>query len=125
MSAVTTSPPANHLNGQRLRAIRETWNFSQAEFAKLVRKTGDELGEPVACTTRLIQHWEAGDYDDLSGVYRRILTHLTGMTYTQLCMPLDKEEQPTPLVAVNNTTALTIIDGLIKQLAVLRAQLRA
>lgn len=131
MPAITASLSTNRLNGQRLRAIRETWNYSQSEFAKLIRTTGDDLGDPVACPTRLVQHWEAGDYNDLSGVHRRILSKLTGMTYTQLCMPLDEEERPIPLGAVNNATALLIIDGLMqqlsgiaKQLAVLREQLR-
>jgi hypothetical protein len=46
----------------QLRAVREDeLQRSRQEFAKLIVETGEEMGETVACTARLVAAWEDGD----------------------------------------------------------------
>ncbi|MEH0419990.1 hypothetical protein [Streptomyces sp. B21-083] len=75
-----------HSPNVRLRAVRELeFQMSRQEFAKLVVATGEEMGEPVGCTSRLVAAWEDGDVDCPRAVYRRILSRLTsGRTMTEL-----------------------------------------
>ena len=75
-----------HSPNARLRAVRELeFQMSRQEFAKLVVATGEEMGEPVGCTSRLVAAWEDGDVECPRAVYRRILSRLTsGRTMTEL-----------------------------------------
>ncbi|MGY1583808.1 GNAT family N-acetyltransferase [Streptomyces sp. MN13] len=58
--------------------------MSRQEFARLVVRTGQNMGEVVACTVRLVAAWEDGEVQMPRAVYRRILTQLTGCTMTEL-----------------------------------------
>ncbi|MFE5852538.1 hypothetical protein ACFQ61_04865 [Streptomyces sp. NPDC056500] len=63
----------------QLRAVRVgEFQMSRQEFAKLVVATGEEMGERVGCTPRLVAAWEDGEVVCPRAVYRRILTRLTG-----------------------------------------------
>ncbi|MFC0602292.1 hypothetical protein [Streptomyces palmae] len=69
----------------QLRAAREDrFQMSRQEFAELVVETGQEMGEPVGCTARLVAAWEDGEVRMPRAVYRRILTQLTGHTMAEL-----------------------------------------
>lgn len=69
----------------RLRAVREgEFQMSRTEFAQRVVDTGEQLGEHVGCTARLVAAWEDGDVDCPHAVYRRILTRMTGRTMPDL-----------------------------------------
>lgn len=62
-----------------LRAVRESeFQMSRQEFAALIVATGQEIGEAVGCTSRLVAAWEDGEVTLPRPVYRRILTTLTG-----------------------------------------------
>jgi transcriptional regulator with XRE-family HTH domain len=74
--AVTT---AVRLDADRLRSIRLGMGLSQTEFAALIRRAGDDLGEPNACGKRLIQKWESGDHRDCRPGYGRALAKATGV----------------------------------------------
>lgn len=75
-------PPSPNV---RLRAVRELeFQMSRQEFAKLVVTTGRAMGEHVGCSSRLVAAWEDGDVGCPRGVYRRILTKLTGRSMSQL-----------------------------------------
>ncbi|MFC9608827.1 hypothetical protein ACFTTN_36080 [Streptomyces niveus] len=52
--------------------------MSRQEFAALIVATGQEIGEGVGCTSRLVAAWEDGEVTLPRPVYRRILTTLTG-----------------------------------------------
>ncbi|KUN16498.1 hypothetical protein AQJ23_45105 [Streptomyces antibioticus] len=68
-----------------LRRLREReFQMSRHEFARLIVTTGEEMGESVGCTARLVAAWEDGDVERPRGVYRRILTRMTGRTTEQL-----------------------------------------
>ncbi|MEV7077867.1 hypothetical protein AB0N88_04850 [Streptomyces sp. NPDC093516] len=68
-----------------LRAVREEeLHRSRQEFAKLIVETGEQMGEVVACTARLVAAWEDGEVLLPRAVYRRILTRLTGRTMHDL-----------------------------------------
>jgi hypothetical protein len=68
-----------------LRQVREDeFQMSRMEFAAAVRKAGKEMGEPVGCGTRLVAAWEDGEVGCPRGVYRRILTRMTGRSMAQL-----------------------------------------
>lgn len=74
----------------QLRAVREgDFQMSRQEFAQLVVTTGEEMGEVVACTSRLVAAWEDGEVRLPRGVYRRILTRLTGRTMQDLGFRLE------------------------------------
>ncbi|WP_200307656.1 hypothetical protein [Streptomyces adelaidensis] len=63
----------------QLRAVREDeFQMSRQEFAKLIVKTGTEMGEAVGCNARLVAAWEDGEVGLPRAVYRRILTRMTG-----------------------------------------------
>ncbi len=68
-----------------LRALREQdYQMSRPEFAKLVARTGEEMGENVGCTPRLIAAWEDGTVACPRTPYRRILTRLTDRSMSEL-----------------------------------------
>ncbi|MFF7764178.1 hypothetical protein [Streptomyces griseorubiginosus] len=68
-----------------LRALREEeLQTSRHEFAQRVVKTGQEMGEAVACSKRLVAAWEDGEVELPRPVYRRILTRMTGRTMAEL-----------------------------------------
>lgn len=74
----------------RLRAVREgDFQMSRQEFAHLIVATGEEIGEVVACSSRLVAAWEDGEVRLPRGVYRRILTRLTGRTMQDLGFRLE------------------------------------
>ncbi|MET9057507.1 hypothetical protein ABZX99_06760 [Streptomyces antibioticus] len=78
-----------------LRAVRETQlQMSRQEFAKLIVTTGEEMGETVACTARLVAAWEDGDVRVPRAVYRRILTRLTGRAMSELGFRLSSPARP-------------------------------
>lgn len=79
-----TTPHAARQPNHALRAVRIALHLSQSEFAALVRKTGDDLGEPNGCTARLVQKWESGTYATCRSNYRRALQEATGTPYGQL-----------------------------------------
>jgi transcriptional regulator with XRE-family HTH domain len=115
----TSSGPSSttgQISGERLRVIRHSLDLSQAEFAALIRQAGTELGEPNACTKRLVQKWEAGQHGTCRPNYRRALTKVTGLTYAQLCEPqlMPQNGVSSPLVA---------LDQVIQQLGELRERL--
>ncbi|MFD9716701.1 hypothetical protein [Streptomyces sp. NPDC059076] len=85
----------------QLRAVRVgEFQMSRQEFAKLVVATGEEMGELVGCTSRLVAAWEDGEVVCPRAVYRRILTQLTGRTMAQLGFHLTA-----PTVIARSTTA--------------------
>ncbi|MGW3200140.1 hypothetical protein ACWDBD_37350 [Streptomyces sp. NPDC001118] len=68
-----------------LRQVREDeFQMSRMEFAAAVRETGKAMGEPVGCQARLVAAWEDGEVGCPRGVYRRILTRMTGRSMAQL-----------------------------------------
>ncbi|MDX3025372.1 hypothetical protein [Streptomyces acidiscabies] len=68
-----------------LRQVREDeFQMSRMEFAAAVRKTGEGMGESVGCLARLVAAWEDGEVGCPRGVYRRILTRMTGRTMAGL-----------------------------------------
>ncbi|NUK23692.1 hypothetical protein [Streptomyces lunaelactis] len=69
----------------RLRAVRESeFQMSRQEFAQLVVRTGEGMGEAVGCASRLVAAWEDGDVHLPRAVYRRILSQMTGRTMRDL-----------------------------------------
>lgn len=87
----------------RLRVVRENeLQRSRQEFAKLIVKAGEEMGETVACTARLVAAWEDGDVQLPRAVYRRILTRLTGRTMQELGFRLSTSVGPAVLAAMAN-----------------------
>lgn len=78
-----------------LRAVREgEFQMSRQEFAKLIVTTGEEMGEAVGCTARLVAAWEDGEVQLPRAVYRRILTRLTGRPLRDLGFRLDTPALP-------------------------------
>jgi len=68
-----------------LRQVREDeMQMSRMEFAAALRKLGDTMGEPVGAGARLVAAWEDGEVGCPRGVYRRILTRMTGRSMAQL-----------------------------------------
>ncbi|MEN8651722.1 hypothetical protein ABCR94_14115 [Streptomyces sp. 21So2-11] len=70
----------------RLRSVRELeFQMSRGEFAKKVNTVGHEMGENVACGSRLVADWEDGKVVCPRAVYQRILTRMTkGRSMTDL-----------------------------------------
>ncbi|MFK4070435.1 hypothetical protein [Streptomyces sp. NPDC029674] len=67
------------LPNDRLRAVRVLeLQKSRSEFAKRVNTLAREMGENVACGTRLVADWEDGKVGCPRAVYQRILTKMTG-----------------------------------------------
>lgn len=86
-----------------LRQVREDeFQMSRMEFAKAVRETGEEMGEPVACQARLVAAWEDGEVGCPRGVYRRILTRMTGRTMAGLGFRPAPARSAMPAAAVAN-----------------------
>lgn len=84
-----------------LRAVRvNEFQMSRQEFAKLIVTTGDEIGETVACTPRLVAAWEDGDVQLPRAVYRRVLTRLTGRTMGELGFRLSSPARPVASASV-------------------------
>ncbi|MDN3029418.1 hypothetical protein [Streptomyces sp. S.PB5] len=90
-----------------LRQVRERqFQMSRHEFAKRIVTTGEEMGESVGCTARLVAAWEDGDVECPRGVYRRILTRMTGRTMEQLGFrPLTPSASALPALAPNAPNA--------------------
>ncbi|MFK4694148.1 hypothetical protein [Streptomyces pristinaespiralis] len=77
-----------------LRSVREEhFQMSRQEFAKLIVKTGEEMGEAVGCTSRLVAAWEDGEVRLPRAVYRRVLIQLTGRTLRDLGFQLHNPGQ--------------------------------
>ncbi|MFI8198937.1 helix-turn-helix domain-containing protein [Streptomyces sp. NPDC085942] len=70
----TTAAVPNDL----LRAVRIGLRMSQDDFAKALRRAGEELGEPNDASKRLVQRWETGTSRTPRGVYARALERVTG-----------------------------------------------
>ncbi|PWS41558.1 transcriptional regulator [Streptomyces sp. ZEA17I] len=70
----TTAAVPNDL----LRAVRIGLRLSQDDFAKALRRAGEELGEPNDASKRLVQRWESGTSKTPRGVYARALERVTG-----------------------------------------------
>ncbi len=81
---IVTTPHAARQPNHALRAVRIAMRLSQNEFAGLIRRAGDDLGEPNGCTARLVQKWESGTYATCRANYRRALQEATGRPYGQL-----------------------------------------
>jgi tetratricopeptide (TPR) repeat protein len=82
--SVVTTPHAIRQPNHALRAARAALHLSQREFAALIRKTGDDLGEPNGCTARLVQKWESGEHATCRSHYRRALQEATSTPYNRL-----------------------------------------
>lgn len=67
-----------------LRAMRLSMRMSQEEFAKALRKAGDDLGEPNDASKRLVQRWEAGQSRSPRAAYVRALERVTGRSIESL-----------------------------------------
>jgi hypothetical protein len=67
-----------------LRAVRMGLRMSQDDFAKALRATGTELGEPNDANKRLVQRWEGGAITAPRPVYARALEALTGVPVESL-----------------------------------------
>lgn len=61
-----------------LAAVRIGLRMSQDDFAKALRRAGEELGEPNDASKRLVQRWEAGVSRSCRPLYARALQHVTG-----------------------------------------------
>ncbi|GAA2635760.1 XRE family transcriptional regulator [Streptomyces axinellae] len=72
---MTTAQPVPN---NTLRAVRIGLRLSQDDFAKELRKAGDEAGEPNDASKRLVQRWEAGVSRTPRQVYARALERVTG-----------------------------------------------
>ena len=124
--AVRRKPVVMCINGDRLREIRMGMEVSQAEFAQLVRKAGQELGSPNACTKRLVQHWESGR--GCQPNYRRALGRVTGLSYVQLCAGAGPAETAASGLrslpdAGTDHAALAVLGEVCMQLAGIQARL--
>lgn len=64
--------------------------MSQDEFAKALRRAGDDLGEPNDASKRLVQRWESGVSRSCRPAYARALQRVTGRPVESLgfSMPL-------------------------------------
>ena len=111
--------------GANIRCIRVRMCLSQAEFAKLIRNAGQELGEPNECTKRLVQKWEAGDHGSCRHNYRRAFQFALGISYDHLCTHWPESEKASESQSV--LAALESVAGqltsLMFQVADLRDQL--
>ncbi|MBD0706945.1 MULTISPECIES: helix-turn-helix domain-containing protein [unclassified Streptomyces] len=78
-----------------LRAVRIGLRLSQDDFAKALRRAGQELGEPNEASKRLVQRWESGTSKTPRGVYARALERVTGRPVEALGFTL-----PVPMARV-------------------------
>ena len=88
----TTAAGPNDL----LRAVRIGLRLSQDDFAKALRRAGEELGEPNEASKRLVQRWESGTSKTPRGVYARALERVTGRPVEALGFTL-----PVPMARVH------------------------
>ncbi|MGA5003228.1 helix-turn-helix domain-containing protein [Streptomyces arboris] len=88
----TTAAVPNDL----LRAVRIGLRLSQDDFAKALRRAGEELGEPNEASKRLVQRWESGTSKTPRGVYARALERVTGRPVEALGFTL-----PVPMARVH------------------------
>lgn len=117
-----TSPTAAvRLDAGRLRTIRLGMGLSQTEFAALVRRAGDDLGEPNACSKRLVQKWEGGDHRDCRPSYGRALAKATGLPQTRFSIPVAETDHM--LASVDTEARLAALDRVIQELIEFRTQL--
>ncbi|MFD8981601.1 helix-turn-helix domain-containing protein [Streptomyces sp. NPDC059564] len=79
-----------------LRAVRIGLRMSQDDFAKAIRRAGQELGEPNEASKRLVQRWESGTSKTPRGVYARALERVTGRPAEALGFSL-----PVPMARVH------------------------
>ncbi|WP_125263275.1 helix-turn-helix domain-containing protein [Streptomyces alboflavus] len=87
---------AQHVPNDVLRAVRIGLRMSQDDFAKALRRAGEELGEPNEASKRLVQRWESGISRTPRGVYARALAHVTGRPIEALGFSL-----PVPMARVH------------------------
>jgi hypothetical protein len=117
--------------GKNVRRVREEMNLTIDEFAALIRKAGQDLGDPNGCTKRLVQKWEAGDHSNCRPNYRRAIGEAVGIPYTRMCeewpepMHLPEPMYPPAPSASGVADAATVIDSVMAQLTALRMQLGA
>ncbi|KOX37221.1 MULTISPECIES: helix-turn-helix domain-containing protein [unclassified Streptomyces] len=78
-----------------LRAVRIGLRLSQDDFAKALRRAGQESGEPNEASKRLVQRWESGTSRTPRGVYARALERVTGRPVEALGFTL-----PVPMARV-------------------------
>ncbi|NED86678.1 XRE family transcriptional regulator [Streptomyces sp. SID11233] len=78
-----------------LRAVRIGLRLSQDDFARAIRRAGEELGEPNEASKRLVQRWESGTSKTPRGVYSRALERVTGRSVEALGFTL-----PVPMARV-------------------------
>lgn len=83
-----------------LRSVRIGLRLSQDEFAKALRKAGDDAGEPNEASKRLVQRWESGHSRSPRPVYGRALERVTGLAVESLGFPL-----PVPMARVHGDGA--------------------
>ncbi|MEU7030514.1 helix-turn-helix transcriptional regulator [Streptomyces sp. NPDC046275] len=79
-----------------LRAVRIGLRMSQDDFAKALRRAGQEIGEPNEASKRLVQRWESGTSRTPRGVYARALERVTGRPVDALGFAL-----PVPMARVH------------------------
>ncbi|MFG2717022.1 helix-turn-helix domain-containing protein [Streptomyces sp. NPDC048416] len=83
-----------------LRAVRIGLRMSQDDFAKALRRAGQELGEPNEASKRLVQRWESGTSKTPRSVYARALARVTGRPVEALGFTL-----PVPMARVRTDTS--------------------
>lgn len=83
-----------------LRSVRLALRMSQDEFAKALRKAGEDLGEPNDASKRLVQRWEAGISRSPRPLYARALERVTGRPLEALGFAL-----PVPMARVHDDGA--------------------
>jgi transcriptional regulator with XRE-family HTH domain len=67
-----------------LRAARGARHWSQDELARALRRWGDQAGERIVCTKRLVQRWERGEVRTPRGNYARALEAVLGQPLANL-----------------------------------------
>lgn len=75
--------------GVLLRWWRSERRLDQRDLADLVQRFGESIGEPNACTRRLVQKWESGEHATVSSDYVGVLSRLTGIPANVLSPPCD------------------------------------
>ncbi|MEU6476291.1 XRE family transcriptional regulator [Streptomyces sp. NPDC047017] len=70
-----------------LRAVRMGLLMSQDDFARAIRRAGDQAGAPNDASKRLVQRWESGTTAAPRPVYARALEAVTGLPIESLGFP--------------------------------------
>lgn len=112
---------AVRLEANRLRSIRLGMGLSQTEFAALVRRSGDDLGEPNACSKRLVQKWESGDHRDCRPSYGRALAKATGLPQSHFSTSVAESDHV--VVSTGAEASLAALDHVIQELIEFRTRL--